>query len=72
MCLQELKWKLYKRKARILVELKRHLEARDAFRQAIKWLDWARLDREKRMEIQRDIQKWLSIFNSGKVKNSEL
>ncbi|XP_018014886.2 SET and MYND domain-containing protein 4-like, partial [Hyalella azteca] len=64
---KELKFKLYKRKARILVDLKRHLEARDSFRQALKWLDWAKMDRDKRMEVQKDIQKWLSIFESGKV-----
>ncbi|KAF2356039.1 Tetratricopeptide-like helical domain, partial [Trinorchestia longiramus] len=64
---KDLKFKLYKRKARILVDLKRHLEARDSFRQALKWLDWAKMDRDKRMEVQKDIQKWLSIFESGKV-----
>lgn len=64
---KELKYKLYKRKARILVDLKRHLEARDSYRQALKWLDWARMDRDKRMDVQKDIQKWLSIFESGKV-----
>jgi len=63
---KELKWKLYKRKARILVDCKRHLDARDAFRQALKWLDWAHMERERRMDIQKEIQKWLSIFQTGR------
>jgi len=62
---KELKWKLYKRKARILIELRRHLDARDAFRQALKWMDWAKLERDRLNDIKKEIQKWLHLFEAG-------
>lgn len=64
---KELKYKLYKRKARLLSHMKQHVEARDAYRQALKWLDWAKMEREKRIEHQTDIQKWLKMYETGKV-----
>ena len=68
LCLtQELKYKLYKRKARLLSHMKQHVEARDAYRQALKWLDWAKMEREKRIEHQTEIQKWLKMYETGKV-----
>lgn len=65
--MQELKYKLFKRKARLLSHMKQHIEARDAFRQALKWLDWAKMEREKRIEHQTEIQKWLKMYETGKV-----
>lgn len=47
--------------------MKQHIEARDAYRQALKWLDWAKMEREKRIEHQNDIQKWLKLYETGKV-----
>lgn len=64
---KELKYKLYKRKARLLSHMKQHIDARDAYRQALKWLDWAKMEREKRIEHQTDIQKWLKMYETGKV-----
>lgn len=64
---QELKYKLFKRKARLLSHMKQHVEARDAYRQALKWLDWAKMEREKRIEHQTEIQKWLKMYETGKV-----
>ncbi|XP_045625291.1 SET and MYND domain-containing protein 4 isoform X2 [Procambarus clarkii] len=64
---KELKYKLYKRKARLLSHMKQHVDARDAYRQALKWLDWAKMEREKRIEHQTDIQKWLKLYETGKV-----
>ncbi|XP_042229115.1 SET and MYND domain-containing protein 4-like isoform X3 [Homarus americanus] len=64
---KELKYKLYKRKARLLSHMKQHVDARDAYRQALKWLDWAKMEREKRIEHQTEIQKWLKMYETGKV-----
>ncbi|XP_050719553.1 SET and MYND domain-containing protein 4-like isoform X3 [Eriocheir sinensis] len=64
---KELKYKLFKRKARLLSHMKQHIDARDAFRQALKWLDWAKMEREKRIEHQTEIQKWLKMYETGKV-----
>lgn len=47
--------------------MKQHVEARDAYRQALKWLDWAKMEREKRIEHQTEIQKWLKMYETGKV-----
>lgn len=47
--------------------MKQHIEARDAFRQALKWLDWAKMEREKRIELQTELQKWLKLYETGKV-----
>ncbi|XP_068205929.1 SET and MYND domain-containing protein 4-like isoform X2 [Palaemon carinicauda] len=70
---RELKHKLYKRKARLLSHMKQHEDAREAYRQALKWLDWAKMEREKRIEHQNDIQKWLKLYETGKgVKNFEM
>ena len=55
------------------MDLKRHEDAREAFRQALKWLDWAKMERDKRITIQKDIQKWLSLFEGGgTVKNGKI
>ncbi|KAK4298803.1 hypothetical protein Pmani_028882 [Petrolisthes manimaculis] len=64
---RELKYKLFKRKARLMSHMKQHIEARDAFRQALKWLDWAKMEREKRIDIQTELQKWLKLYETGKV-----
>lgn len=70
---RELKHKLYKRKARLLSHMKQHEDAREAYRQALKWLDWAKMERDKRIEHQNDIQKWLKLYEAGKgAKNFEL
>ncbi|CAL4136244.1 unnamed protein product [Meganyctiphanes norvegica] len=68
---KELKWKLYNRKAHIMLSFRRHIDAQEAFRQALKWLDWSKMERERRMEHQKKIQKWLQLFKSGKVENYE-
>ena len=52
-----------------MVELRRHEDARDSYRQALKWLDWAKMERDKRITIQQEIQKWLGLFEGGNVKN---
>ena len=55
------------------MSFKRHEDALDSYRQALKWLDWAKMDREKRNAQQTEIQKWLRLFDGAKViKNGKL
>ncbi|XP_042864384.1 SET and MYND domain-containing protein 4-like isoform X2 [Penaeus japonicus] len=63
---RELKHKLYKRKGRLLVNMRQYVDAREAYRQALKWLDWAKVEREKRIDLQGDVQKWLKMFEGSK------
>ncbi|XP_076056655.1 protein-lysine N-methyltransferase SMYD4-like isoform X3 [Oratosquilla oratoria] len=69
---KELKFKLFKRKGRILVTMRQHESARDAFRQALKYLDWAKMERERRLEHQTEIQRWLKMYESGKVEDNAM
>ena len=53
---KELRFKLLERRAKILSFYKQHSSAREAFKQTMKALDDAKVDAQKKMKIQKDVQ----------------
>lgn len=65
---EELHFKLLERKAKILFFFKQFLDARDAYKQLLKSLDYAKVDAAKKIKIQKDCQTALKHFDKGHTK----
>ena len=53
---KELRFKLLERKAKILSFFKQHSSARETYKATLKALDDAKVDAQKKMKIQKDVQ----------------
>jgi len=63
----ELRYKIQERKAKSLLALKRHGDALDAFKKTLQCLDDSKLNPEKKMKMQKDIQIMLSLLTKQKT-----
>ena len=60
---KELRFKLLERRAKILSFYKQHSSAREAYKQTMKALDDAKIDAQKKLKIQKEVQQgWYSNF----------
>lgn len=66
---KDLFYKLEERRARCLLDLKRHDEAIEAFRRALQALDDARIPLERKQKFEADIRVMLAVMDKGKQLN---
>ncbi|XP_053987959.1 SET and MYND domain-containing protein 4 [Hylaeus volcanicus] len=62
---RELLYKIEERRAKCLLGLKRHAEAVQAFRSALKALDYTKFSLEKKQKIESDIRVMLAVMEKG-------
>lgn len=66
---KELLHKLEDRRARCLLALKEHFKATDAFKSALKSLDYAKVPFEKKQKLESDIRVMLAVMEKGRKLN---
>ena len=69
---KELKYKVYERKAKSLLALKKHEEGIEEFKKTLQALDDCKLPMEKKLKMEKDIQIMLQIMSKSNDKNDNL
>ena len=69
---KELLYKLEDRRARCLLALKKHSKAMDAFKSALKSLDYAKVPLEKKQKLEADIRVMLAVMEKGNKLNENV